>query len=178
MLKDKQAPTRAGKIHLQLVASSDRPAAAIDRARRDPRSPSAAPVQASAAAAQPKPDVYRPKRSLVATLADDIAFGAASVYSVSDFATFPLHMAVDTGSAAGEAQRAAAAAWRSSPPEPAGWFAQLKERATRMVADWRHEREVARALEHLSSLDGYLLRDIGMERSNLDRLLRKSRPRD
>lgn len=49
----------------------------------------------------------------------------------------------------------------------AGWPASLGIGLYRMWANWQHKREVARSLEHLRDLDDHLLRDIGLERSQI-----------
>ncbi|MEZ2132424.1 MULTISPECIES: DUF1127 domain-containing protein [unclassified Sinorhizobium] len=50
-----------------------------------------------------------------------------------------------------------------SPPH-VGWSASLGTGLYRLWANWQHKREIARSIEHLRELDDHLLRDIGLER--------------
>lgn len=60
-----------------------------------------------------------------------------------------------------------ATARQSTAPQPSpqvGQSAIIGTGLYRLWANWQHKREVARSLEHLRELDDHLLRDIGLER--------------
>lgn len=59
-----------------------------------------------------------------------------------------------------------------------GWISRLGQDAARLWAHLRYEREIARVSQRLSEMEDRTLKDIGIDRGQIEHLVRHGRPLD